>query len=261
MPKSSTRADRRFPAAPWLLLGRPWLRVVALALAAMVALAVLGAVDLRHHMADLRAARFLNTAQNLKVTLEAAMALGLPLEQLPRAQEMLEREHAATPATLSIEVFDPQGRVLYGTDRSFLGDLVEERWLELAQAAGDGGWRSGDGAVGVPLLNGFGVAVGHVAVRYGASGEQALPAFDRATLAVLGGGLAVFALVLAAVFEWAFGDLGRELRGARAVLEGAAADPALPLARLAAQGVERVEAERRRLDAALAEARRIDDGA
>lgn len=251
-------------AAPWRLLARPWLRVVALVAVATVALALGGAADLRGRMADVRAARFLNTAQNLKVTLEAAMALGLPLDQLPRAQEMLEREHAATTATLSIEVFDPEGRVLYGTDRSFLGDLVHERWLDLAQSAGEEGWRSGDGAVGVPLLNGFGVAVGHIAVRYAETGEDAVPAFDRATLGVLATGVALFAAALALAFELCFARIGRDLRAARAVLAGnrvGGDDAALPLAVLAAAGVARAAAERAALDAAVVEARRIDDGA
>lgn len=261
MPKSSTRTDRRPFSAPWLLLGRPWLRVVALAALVAAALALWGAVDLRHRMADLRAARFLNTAQNLKVTLEAGMTLGLALEQLPRVQEMLEREQGATPATLSIEVFDPQGRVLFGTDRSFLGDLVEERWLDLAAASGGGPWRSGDGAVGVPLVNGFGVTVGHVAVRYVASDPGSMPAFDRSTLAVLSGGVAVFALMLAAVFEWCFGCLGRDLREARAVAEGNVAAPESPLAQLTADAVARVEAAHGAIDEALAEARRLDDDA
>lgn len=247
-------------AAPWRLLWPLWLALVALAALVAVVLVVVGAADLRQQMAEMRGARFLNTAQNLKVTLEAAIALGLPLEQLPRVQEMLEREHAATPATLSIEVFDPQGRVLYGTDRSFLGDLVHERWLALANAAGGGSWHSDDGAVGVPLINGFGVAVGHVAVRFAVTGESEIPAFDRATVMLMLALLAGFALALAVVFERVFAPLGRDLSAARAVLRGGQGGGG-PLVIAAAHAVALDQAERKAMDAALTQARRIDDDA
>lgn len=251
---------KSIPAAPWRLLSRLWLALVVVAALLAVALVVVAAADLRRQMAEVRGARFLNTAQNLKVTLEAAIALGLPLEQLPRVQEMLEREHAATPATLSIEVFDPQGRVLYGTDRSFLGDLVHERWLALAKAAGDGSWHSDDGAVGVPLINGFGVAIGHVAVRFAATGESEVPAFDRATVTLMLPLLAAFALALAVAFERVFAPLGRDLSAARAVLRGGQAEGG-PLAAAAARAVALDRAERQAMEAALTQARRIDDDA
>ncbi|MFD2233865.1 hypothetical protein, partial [Phaeospirillum tilakii] len=209
------------PAAPpWRLIRPLWAGLVALAAAAALLLTWVADEASHARLDQLRAARALTLAHSLKEPLEAAISLGLPLDQLPRAQDLLEREQARS-GTLSIELFDPQGRVVFGTDRSFLGDLVAQRWLGLAAAAGTRPWQAeedGSGVVGLPLLNGFGVPVGQLAVRYGTA--AAAPLLPPPLLAVAILLLAGAALLLGLTLARAHRPLGRRLARARRALAG-----------------------------------------
>lgn len=73
------------------------------------------------------------TVEDIASNLETRLNLGLPLGSMRDVQDLLETRRGDDPAVLSIEVFDPEGRVLFGTDRSFIGDLISPRWLETFQ--------------------------------------------------------------------------------------------------------------------------------
>ena len=147
--------------------GPLWAGLVGLAALAAGLLWLVAGDFTQEQLAQLRATRALYLAHTLKEPLEAEISLGLPLDQLPRAQDLLEHEQARSDA-LSIELFDPRGRVVFGTDRAFLGDLVAESWLNRAAAAGTQPWFALDpdaDVVGLPLVNGFGGVIGQIAIR------------------------------------------------------------------------------------------------
>lgn len=248
-------------APPFGLVLRLWLAVMVVAAVVAGLIAEVSGSHLRDRQEALRHDRFLHTARDLKIPLEGAVALGLPLEQAPRVQDMLEREHAAA-GTLSIEVFDPQGRILFGTDRSFLGDLVTERWLERAGAEP---WAAEDPdalVIGVPILNGFGGVVGTVAVRHAkapAGSGLTLLAADRDSLWMAVGGAVVFAGLAFLTLSRLMARLGGDLAGAREALARpapAAGGGALTAAANAAAAAARDA--HARMESALETARKAD---
>ncbi|MBB4264746.1 hypothetical protein [Roseospira visakhapatnamensis] len=125
------------------------------------------------------------TVEDLRSNLETRLNLGLPLDTMRHVQDTLEQRRLDDPNILSIEVFDPDGLVLFGTDRSFIGDLISPRWLDAfrsqaTEANGTPG--GGDGAaggrrtflvhdhdalvVGTPIVSNLGDNAGGIAIRY-----------------------------------------------------------------------------------------------
>lgn len=250
---------------PFGLVLRLWLAVMLVAVGAAAVIAEVGAKHLRDRQEALRHDRFLHTARDLRIPLEGAVALGLPLEQAPRVQDMLEREQAVA-GTLSIEVFDPQGRILFGTDRSFLGDLVADRWMDAAHTAQAAPWTAEDPdarVIGVPILNGFGAVVGTVVVRHARTSDTtglALLAADRALLPLVLGGAALFAALAFLVLSRMMAGLGGDLATARAALSpaGGASAGAGPLAASATAAAGAVRVAHARMESALDSARKAD---
>lgn len=260
---ASDAAAGRAAAPPFGLVLRLWLVVMAACAAAAAVVATQAADHLRDRQAALRTDRVLHVAHDLRIPLEGAVALGLPLEQAPRVQDMLEREQAGAGA-LSIEVFDPQGRILFGTDRSFLGDLVAERWLAAARAAGPRPWTAEDPdalVVGVPVSNSFGAIVGTVAVRHAPVArvtalDLLAPTPEARWLA--GGGVLVFAGAAFLLLSRLLAGLGDELAAARRALTRPGDAPSGPVSAAAEGAALAARAAGERMDHALAEARRID---
>lgn len=257
-------ADRSSATPPRGLVLRLWLSVLVVAALGALLIAEVAGAHLRERQEALRTDRFLHAARDLRIPLEGAVALGLPLAQAPRVQDMLEREQAQAGA-LSIEVFDPQGRILFGTDRSFLGDLVADGWLEAARAAGAQPWLAEDPdalVVGMPVLNTFGIVVGTVAVRHAkvpVVSAPALLAADRPMLLAAIIGAAVFAAVSFLVLGRLMAGLGGDLAAARqALLHRAEVPAAGPLASAAVAGAATARQTLARMDEALDAARRAD---
>lgn len=111
--------------------------------------------------------RYAFLAQDLKATLEASLDLGLPLEQIQNAQEVVERQRARYPEILAITVFDEQGRVLYNSGRT-RPDLLERLRQEPAVAA----VVAGDRVAATSLVNPFGAPVGGVEIRVSAQSAE-----------------------------------------------------------------------------------------
>jgi len=119
------------------------------------------------------------TVEDLRSNLETRLNLGLPLETMRHVQGTLEQRRLDDPNILSIEVFDPEGQVLFGTDRSFIGDLISPRWLETYRVlAATTGATSADGrrtfvvhdqdalVVGTSITSNLGDTAGGIAIRY-----------------------------------------------------------------------------------------------
>jgi|GEM_PF-2994617 len=113
------------------------------------------------------------TVEDLRSNLETRLNLGLPLETMRHVQDTLEQRRLDDPNILSIEVFDPEGQVLFGTDRSFIGDLISPRWLATFRAQAEAEAGSGDG-----------IGVGKVGAGAGAGGERTFLVHDPDALVV-----------------------------------------------------------------------------
>lgn len=172
--------------------------VAALAAAALVAGHAGRAV--RQEVEQAREAYLLDT---LRVAAEGSVAAGVPLERATSLQAVIEREKAATPHVLAIDVFSAAGVLRFSTDRGLVGTNVTPDWLE--QLRRPGPWRvdgQAEHVIGAGLADGRGQSVGGVALTIAGGPDAAWPAWIRLlgalALAALGGAvLAALAAVLA----------------------------------------------------------------
>lgn len=199
--------------------------------------------DLRGTSDSLRRARFSVVVQDMRGAVETSLDVGLRLDEVRGAQQLLERAAASDPAMLSVEVYDTAGRVVFGTDRSFVGELIPQGWLDAWQGAGAAQWHvvEEDAVVaGAPLVSSFGAIIGGIALRFTHSADEGLNLvggwFAAATLAA---GLAVGAVTAFAVAAL-FDPLTRQAKRLAARLSGIApagdeAEAAAAVSGLAAQ--------------------------
>lgn len=176
-------------------LNRYFAAVLCLSLLAAVAGALFsGLALLEERGAMLRESRFQFALNKVRGALESGLRLGLPLPDLPGAQESIQQNRQHEPVILSIDVFDVQGRIVFTTDSGGVGSNIPGDWRAACLDAGRNSRRGQDeegrflcGAV----LNGYEQIVGGVVLRY------LLP--DRSgTFGLLGGeGLAALLFVLA----------------------------------------------------------------
>jgi hypothetical protein len=94
------------------------------------------------------------------------------LDGLRNVQDLLDREKSRDTNILSIEAFDQNGSVVFSTDRTFIGDLIANRWLAAWKQADKELWyvQEEDAlVVGGPLVNSFDAVIGGIALRYSRS--------------------------------------------------------------------------------------------
>jgi hypothetical protein len=117
--------------------------------------------------------RLVVTGTSIENSILSSLALGLQFSDLGTLPGTLERERASDGLILGIEVFDLEGKPLYSTDRLRAARNVPAAWLEAARQAGGKDWfvkRGTESAAGITIQNSFGLAIGHLALRY--SDEQ-----------------------------------------------------------------------------------------
>lgn len=108
------------------LVGIAALSVGAL-LAFALACALKAADDLHRDVVQVRDTHLLQTVQG---SAESRLAIGLAPDGLDGLQALIEREKAAVPEVLSIDLYDVKGALLYSTDRSAIGLKVPPAWVE-----------------------------------------------------------------------------------------------------------------------------------
>lgn len=166
--------------------------------------------------------RLVVTGNSIETNIQASMALGLQFSDLGTLPGTLERERATDDIILSIEVFDPEGKSLYSTDRLRASRSVPSAWLVAARKANGGDWfikQGSESAAGTAVANNFGLLIGHVALRFS---EDQVNASHRAVarelaltaLAVFVVASALASLALLAVMN----RLSNELDAVEAVL-------------------------------------------
>ena len=122
-----------------------------------------------HHIV---ADRLAVIGKSVEGDIQASLALGLQFSDIGTLPSTLERARSTDHLMLGIDIFDPEGRLLYSTDRLRIGQPVPQAWLMAARAAKDG-WTVDEAqgaAQGLGIQNHFGQAIGHLALRY--SGAQ-----------------------------------------------------------------------------------------
>ncbi|CAK0776740.1 putative HAMP domain-containing protein [uncultured Gammaproteobacteria bacterium] len=157
--------------------------------------------------------------ENIQNSVEAGLNLGVPLATLGRTQEILEQQLKQEKAILSIEAFDHAGVVIFATDRSLIGDLVAEEWLEAPQRVRRRVWVISDPdalVVGAALANSVGQTAGGVAIRYAHEALTRSASRARVELAQLGLTLVGATALMAFIGVWL---LLRSTRGSLAQME------------------------------------------
>ncbi|MFQ5983709.1 MAG: hypothetical protein ACE5KS_10100, partial [Woeseiaceae bacterium] len=123
----------------------------------------------------------------------------------------------------SIEIFDPNGHILYSTEEGRVNRTVSTEILQTQQKATDRRWGLDTGqafASGISLVNSFGQPVGAVAITYAKAGFDAQVAalthsLIRNSILVLVG----LAVLAALGIKLGFRDLSRDMDNIRASLE------------------------------------------
>jgi hypothetical protein len=174
--------------------------------------------------------RLVVTGKAVENSIQSALSLGLQFSEIGTLQTTLDRERAADPLILGIDVFDTDGKPLYSTDRLRATRPAPPHWMDAAHkmgaASGSGQWTAEDefeSAAGIALKNNFELTIGYLAVRY--SGERVREAAYGVgrELALTALGVFVLAAALAsAAVVWVTRGLARDLKAVEDTLRRAA---------------------------------------
>lgn len=137
------------------------LAIAIVLLVAVLITAALNVLKFQQIMEAHEQARYAFVTRDLVQVLEQSMNLGLPLDQIDNAEQILERQLQLDPSISGIAVFDPAGRVLYQASRLAPG------WVEAVlrqDAVLEGAER--ESYTSRPIFNAFGQPVGGVLVRH-----------------------------------------------------------------------------------------------
>jgi hypothetical protein len=100
----------------------------------------------------------------------ASLGLGLQFAEIGTLPGTLQRYRASDSVITGIEVFDPDGNILYSTDSERVSQRVPAEWLTAAKKVGpEDTWfvkGTGELATGLSVDNAFGLRVGYIALRY-----------------------------------------------------------------------------------------------
>jgi len=207
-------------AALWELAGL-WLLIV---LAGVLLIAFLLLNIRTQEEQGIQRARISLTLAGLQETIEGDLALGLDLPDHRAVQPKLEKALAADARLYAIDVVDRSGMALFSTDRGTVGEPLDARMAQAAEAGarGNRSWTAlvGNEAVtGLPLHNAFGEVVGHISTSYAAPAPalqwmEGRALRDTLLSPALLATLAIFALVIFvgwAAARWALAPQYRRL--------------------------------------------------
>ena len=163
--------------------------------------AVLNYYKFRSSLTELQQSRYAFVLGEISSTIETSLNIGLPLEQLQNVDSLLASHASQDDAILSIDIFRPDGAVMFSTDASFIGDLAAKSWVKASQSEINHAWfveRPDANATGVQITNSLGQIVGSVVIRYSNAGaieklddiarRLALVALGIVALSTLAGG-------------------------------------------------------------------------
>ncbi len=117
--------------------------------------------------------RLVVSGKSVENSIQSSLALGLQFADIGTLPGTLDREQATDNLILGIDIFDTEGKLLYSTDRLRASRPLPATWLAAARKAGEHDWVVTDGdeaAAGMAVNNNFGLAIGHLAIRF--SGDR-----------------------------------------------------------------------------------------
>jgi hypothetical protein len=150
---------------------------LALALVLAFAFGLLGFLAFEKHrkaFGGLVQARIGAVTLDLGAAADAGLNMGLPLAAMGNLGELFQREARDDREILSIDAFDPQGRVVHSSDPARIGEVVSLRWSSAAEEGRRWRVEEPDAFVsGVSMRNSYDAPEGAVAVRYDRRGFDA----------------------------------------------------------------------------------------
>jgi hypothetical protein len=166
--------------------------------------------------------RLLVVGNSIESSIQNSLALGLQFDDLGALPGTMERERATDNLIIGIEVFDPEGKTLYSTDRLRIARPVPVAWTAASQLAGDKDWFAEDdseSAAGMSIKNSFGLTIGHLAVRFSDDRVRAANGAVGRELAIAALGIFVVSAALASLAMWGVKyRLAREMAAVEACL-------------------------------------------
>jgi hypothetical protein len=109
----------------------PFVAVLIGALALLLAgFWILSQARLNSERIELRDSRFRFSLGVVRVGLEGGLRLGFTPSEIPLAPALLEQARSREKDILSVDVFDPSGRILFTTDQGGLGAKVPATWRD-----------------------------------------------------------------------------------------------------------------------------------
>lgn len=184
--------------------------------------------------------RMLVVGNNIENGLQNSLSLGLSFAEIGTAPALIAREKSVERLITGIEVFDTLGHTVYSTDPARVGQRVPETWLRATRQPGARNtWSIESGpelGVGITVKNNFGVAAGHVLVRYsGESVAQAVGEMASRLVAYSLSGLAIAAIFLIVMLNRLLRPLDRDIHRLEQAIgdEAAESPPAGPGSALA----------------------------
>jgi len=127
-------------------------------------------------LADTTNSRLSVITQSIGDSIEGALKLGLPLDEIRLAPQIIARAKGLDPAITRIDVFDKVGGILFSTDPVYVKREVDENILnnitEIRDARADIWNADSDSAfvTGMTVYNGADRAVGGMVMQYDKSG-------------------------------------------------------------------------------------------
>jgi hypothetical protein len=166
--------------------------------------------------------RLLVVGNSIESSIQNSLALGMQFDDLGALPGTMERERATDNLILGIEVFDPEGKTLYSTDRLRIARPVPADWLSASQRAGDKDWfveEESESAAGMSIKNSFGLTIGHLAVRFSDDRVRAANGAVGRELAIIAAGIFALSAALASLAMWSVKRrLAREMAAVEACL-------------------------------------------
>ncbi len=109
------------------------------------------------------------TIRDVKDTIEFSLRLGLPISDLKNTQDLMERVRDRDEQILTVQMFDPGGKVIFSTEKEF--QTVPSLWQNAAESSTDIWFLYERNAmiVGIPLLNAIDQVAGNLVLTYSRS--------------------------------------------------------------------------------------------
>lgn len=172
-------------------------------------------------------------ANGLEQIVARNLAFGLAFSEIATLPDVIDSQKSTDALVAAIDISDPVGRIIYATDRKRVGQLMEPAWVNAMGHVGKAPeWHAsadGEAVVGSVIRNSFGLAIGHVMVRYRTEALSSANLAFAKRLALWGAGITLaFSLLLFALLSWIHAALELRLARLRSVFEGYAASPPKP---------------------------------